>query len=200
MAAQVYTFHISYEGLEDRIWRDVEVSSNYRMDQLGYLVLASFDTMAYHLFEFYYAGKRYGLPKEDSPYPQLDMAEFKLHQLGLEIGDSIQMNYDFGTTQTFWIELVGVEDMQRGRGAHYPCIINGAGRGIIDDYPSGLLAELIEQIVRNGHIDDPVFYRGKMTDWDYRQFDIYSLNYLLKAEIEMIAEGFAPLWGRRRRK
>ncbi len=52
MSIKVYTFQISYEGLEDKIWRKAEVSSNARLDQLGYTVLASFDTMAYHLFEF----------------------------------------------------------------------------------------------------------------------------------------------------
>ena len=54
MATKVYTFHITYEGLEEKIWRKVEVSSNYRLNQLGYMVLAAFDTLAYHLFEFYY--------------------------------------------------------------------------------------------------------------------------------------------------
>ena len=49
MATQVYTFHIVYEGLEKKIWRKVQVSSNYHLDQLGYLALAAFDTMAYHL-------------------------------------------------------------------------------------------------------------------------------------------------------
>ena len=54
MSAKVYTFHISYEGLAEKIWRNIAVSSNYRLDQLGYAVLAAFDTMAYHLFEFHY--------------------------------------------------------------------------------------------------------------------------------------------------
>ena len=54
MATQVYTFHITYEGLEDKIWRKVAVSSNYQLNKLGYVVLATFDTMAYHLFEITY--------------------------------------------------------------------------------------------------------------------------------------------------
>ena len=196
MAAQVYTFHISYEGLEDRIWRDVEVSSHYPLDKLGYMVLASFDTMAYHLFEFHYDEKRYGLPNEDSPYPQLDMAKFKLHQLGLKIGDSIRMDYDFGTTQTFWIELIGVEAMKRGRGNHYPYITNGAGRGILDDYPVEAVVELIEQIDRNGRTDEFVYYRGELRAWDYKWFDLRVMNCLLKMEIMLIADGYAPFWGR----
>lgn len=29
MAAKVFTFHIVYEGLEEKIWRNIAVSSNY---------------------------------------------------------------------------------------------------------------------------------------------------------------------------
>ena len=81
METQVYTFHITYEGLEDKIWRKMAISSNYRLDQLGYAVLAAFDTMAYHLFEFYYNDVRFEIPDEDAVLEQIDMAEFKLQQL-----------------------------------------------------------------------------------------------------------------------
>ena len=66
MATKVYTFHIAYEGLEEKIWRNIAVSSNYRLDQLGYAVLAAFDTMAYHLFEFYYKDGRFEIPNDDA--------------------------------------------------------------------------------------------------------------------------------------
>ena len=38
------------------------------------------------------------------------MEDFKLHQLGLKPGDRIRMDYDFGTTQVFWLELVAQID------------------------------------------------------------------------------------------
>lgn len=75
MAAKVYTFRIAYEGLEDRIWRKVEVSSNYRLDQLGYLILATFDTLACHLFAFYFDNGQFEIPNEDAPFDQIDMAD-----------------------------------------------------------------------------------------------------------------------------
>ena len=66
MAAKVYTFYITYEGLEKYIWRKIEVSSNYRLDQLGYMVLAAFDILAYHLFSFDYKHKLFNIPNENS--------------------------------------------------------------------------------------------------------------------------------------
>jgi len=194
MAAKVYTFHITYEGLEEKIWRKVEVSSNYRLDQLGYMVLASFDTMAYHLFEFYYDDDRFEIPNEDAPFEQVDMANFKLHQLDLKMGDRIRMEYDFGTTQTFWLELVEIADMKRGWGRRYPYVLDGAGRGIIDDMSCAELSELVAQIGRNGKTDEPIYYQERMMPWDYRWFDLDCINSLLKGEIELIEEGYAPFW------
>ena len=194
MAAKVYTFHITYEGLEEKIWRKVEVSSNYRLDQLGYMVLAAFDTLAYHLFEFYYDDDRFEIPNEKAPFEQIDMADFKLHQLKLKLGDRIRMEYDFGTTQTFWLELVEIADMKRGWGRRYPYVLDGAGRGIIDDMSCEELSELVAQIDRNGKTDEPIYYQERMMAWDYRWFDLDCMNSLLKGEIELIEEGYAPFW------
>lgn len=194
MATKVYTFHITYEGLEEKIWRKVEVSSNYRLDQLGYMVLAAFDTLAYHLFEFYYDDDRFEIPNEDAPFEQIDMADFKLHQLKLKLGDRIRMEYDFGTTQTFWLELVEIADMKRGWGRRYPYVLDGAGRGIIDDMSCEELSELVAQIDRNGKTDEPIYYQERMMPWDYRWFDLDCMNSLLKGEIELIEEGYAPFW------
>ena len=194
MATKVYTFHITYEGMEEKIWRKVEVSSNYRLDQLGYMVLAAFDTLAYHLFEFYYDDDRFEIPNEDAPFEQIDMADFKLHQLKLKLGDRIRMEYDFGTTQTFWLELVEIADMKRGCGRRYPYVLDGAGRGIIDDMSCEELSELVAQIDRNGKTDEPIYYQERRMPWDYRWFDLDCMNSLLKGEIELIEEGYVPFW------
>lgn len=194
MATKVYIFQVTYEGLDDKIWRKIAVSSNYRLDQLGYTVLAAFDTMAYHLFEFYYDGERFEIPNEDAFEEQIDMAVFKLHQLKLKIGDRIRMDYDFGTTQTFWIELLNVEDMGRGQGTRYPYIIDGAGCGIIDDMSSEELQELIAQIDNKGQTDDPIYYNNRTFPWDYRWFNLDNTNALFKGEIRMIEEGYEPFW------
>ena len=194
MAAKVFTFHIVYEGLEEKIWRNIAVSSNYRLDQLGYAVLAAFDTMAYHLFEFNYKDDRFEIPSDDADEEQIDMAVFKLHQLDLKIGDRLRMDYDFGTTQTFWIELIGVEDMERGQGRRYPYITEGSGCGIIDDMSSDELQELIEQIDKTGKTEEPIYYNNRMMPWDYRWFELDNVNALFKGEIELIEDGYAPYW------
>lgn len=150
--------------------------------------------MAYHLFEFNYDGERFEIPNEDAYEEQTDMADFKLHQLEFEIGDRICMDYDFGTTQTFWIELIDIQDIGRGQGSKYPYILEGAGRGIIDDMSSDELHELIVQIDTKGKTDEPIYYQDRAIPWDYRWFDLNNINALLKSEIEMIEEGYASFW------
>jgi len=194
MATQVYTFHITYESLEDKIWRNIAVSSNYRLDQLGYTVLAAFDTMAYHMFEFYYDDGKFEIPDEECDDDRIDMANFKLHQLCLKIGDRIQMDYDFGTTQTFWIELISVKEMGKGQGRRYPLVLDGAGQGIIDDMHVDDLKDLISQIDKTGKTEEPIYYKSSTMPWDYTRFNLDYINCLLKGSIELIEEEYAPFW------
>lgn len=195
MATEVYTFLISYEGLEDKIWRKAQVSSNNRLDQLGYLVLAAFDTMANHLFEFEYDGQCFELPDEDAdPDELVDMADYKLHQLKMKPGARMKMTYDFGMDQVFDLELLTVEPMAQGTGKHFPHVIDGAGCGILDDMPVFETRELIEQIDKNGCTDEPLFYKGSAEPWDYRQFDLKMHNFFLKCNIRVIQKAYEEFW------
>lgn len=64
MAVQIYTFKITYADCDNKIWRIAAVSSNYTLAKLGYMILASFDTMAYHLFEMKFKGTTIFLPRK----------------------------------------------------------------------------------------------------------------------------------------
>ncbi len=191
MTAQVYTFLITYEGLEDKIWRKAQVSSNYWLNDLGYMVLAAFDTLAYHLFEFEFNGRSYQLPEDGlEPEDGLDLFCFKLYQLKMKPGDRIRMIYDFGCDQVFWLELLSVEPMGKGQGTRYPRLADGAGCGILDDVPVDETRKLVAQIDQNGCTDEPIYYRERTFPWDYRRFDLKITNKLLKGEIELIADGY----------
>lgn len=114
--ARVYTFKIVYIGCENKIWRDIQISSNSTMAVLGYAVLSSFSTCAYHLFTMTYKGTNYELDDEEFQTKPKLMSETKLGNLKLEIGDKIHMIYDFGEEQEFEITLLSDEEMSRGSG------------------------------------------------------------------------------------
>lgn len=187
MASQVYTFHVSYKGLEDRIWRKISVSSNYQLDHLGYLVLAAFDAKEGHLFEFLYDDVCFSTPSEKNPKPSLDMATFKLSHLNLQEGSLIRMDCDLEAKQAYVLELVNIEDMKRNRGKHYPFVIDGAGFCIIDDFSLESQPKKIEQTYQNSHSNESIYYDERTFTQDYCLLDLKSINASLKYDIDMIA-------------
>ena len=196
----VYTLKIKYISCDDTIWREAQISSNAYLCDLGYMILATFDTMAYHLFNITYKGVTYELPSDEEEIPEDKCVFFvKLSELNLKIGDKLTMIYDFGCEQEFEIEVTDIQPMGRGQGRSYPKIIAGEGRGIIDDMSADDLAELIQQIDKTGssgiqYAGDGIIF-DNMPDWDYRNYSIEFDNCLLKGIITRIAEGYEELMG-----
>lgn len=188
--ARVYTFKIVYTGCENRIWRDVQISSKSTMAVLGYTVLSSFSTCAYHLFYMEYKGTNYELDDEEFQTNPKFLTETKLGDLGLEVGDKIKMIYDFGAEQEFEITLISDEEMSKGNGRAYPKIADGAGRGIIDDMYAEDLLELIRKIDATGKSDFIYSHKGEIIPWDYRNYRIDIDNGLLKYEVNKIKTAY----------
>lgn len=188
--ARVYTFKIIYMGCENKIWRDIQISSNSAMAMQGYAVLSSFSTCAYHLFYMEYKGTNYELNDEEFQTKPKLMAETKLGDLKLEIGDKIHMIYDFGEEQEFEITLLSDEEMSRGSGRAYPKVSDGAGRGIIDDMSAEDLLDLIKKIDKTGKSDFIYANKGEHLPWDYRNYQIDIDNCLLKGEIAKIKSAY----------
>ena len=185
---QIYTFRIAYRGCEEKIWRVAEVSSNNTLAQLGYTILVTFDTLAYHLFSISCKGISYELDTDEEEIDDaLRLCRVKLSALNLQIGDQLVMTYDFGCEQIFDIELTGVQDMPRGHGRAYPRIAEGEGRGIIDDLPADELLKMIREIDRTGvsRFQYMTPYE-KMIHWDYRNYDLEIDNALLKGDVNQV--------------
>lgn len=140
----VITAKITYDDCENKIWREIQISENSFLCNLGYTVLATFDTMAYHLFYIEHNGIEYELPDEDEEVAA-DECVFcvKLSDLKLKMGDCLKMVYDFGCEQVFNIEITDISPMQKGSGRAYPKVTAGEGMGIIDDMAAFELLELI---------------------------------------------------------
>ena len=200
MKAQIYRFKITYDGYEEILKRTVDVSSNYLLSRLGYLVLASFDTLAYHLFEMSYRDKRYEITLEDDAFAleddafaegSIDPRGVALKQLDLEIGSVIRMVYDYGCDQRFTIELVDILEMKKGTSTKYPRIIAGMGKGILDDvspYDFGKIVQKIKKSEKSTHTY--IAPSGETEVWDYRDFDLDKANNTLKRDIANIEIGF----------
>ena len=189
----VLTLKITYADCDNRIWREAQISENARLCDLGYMILASFDTLANHLFKFYFGDRIFDLPDDFSESePEESVFCIKLKDLELEPGKKLQMVYDFGCDHIFDIEVTAVEPMRRGTGRAYPKILGGEGRGILEDIPAFETLEIIRETDKNGKSDHYYLCGGTHEMiWDYRDYHLDYDKYLLKGEIEQIAEGYS---------
>ena len=51
---KVLKFKVGIEGLEDKIWREIEINDRRTVADLAYTILATFDSLAYHLYNIKY--------------------------------------------------------------------------------------------------------------------------------------------------
>ncbi len=187
--AKVIKLRIEYEGLEDKIWRELEMSDNVTIAKLGYTILATFDTMAYHLFEFNVGGVQIYFPEDEEELAP-DILNDKLSSLHFFVNQEFSMTYDYGTEQVFKCKVLSIEDMKKGMGKAYPRIVDGEGAGIVDDVSTNELQEWIKEIDTHDKMKEPFYYKDRRYKWDYRIYDMEIDNALLKGRIETISEGY----------
>lgn len=193
--AKVLTFKVGIEGLEDKIWRKIEITDRRTVADLAYTILATFDSLAYHLYNIKYKNYIFDcwVCAEESPdYDDLTNATIiKLKDLELKENDTMEMEYDYGSTTTFVITYLESRDATEYEGYLYPNIIDGAGRGMLDDMCDFELKEIVEDIDKKGYSEYYVTpgYE-KYEKYDYRKFNIKTNNKKLKGLVLEIKNGY----------
>lgn len=102
---KLLTFRIGIKRLENRIWRAIEILDRRTVADLAYTILASFNSLAFHLYDISYKDKIYdcGIDIEDDlrPVPHTNAVITKLKDLNLQPNDKLKMTYDTGSPTTF---------------------------------------------------------------------------------------------------
>ena len=189
---KVLKFKVGIEGLEDKIWREIEITDRRTVADLAYTILATFDSLAYHLYNIKYKDyifDCFGCTEIDEN--AIDATITKLSVLGLETNDELEMEYDYGSTTTFKITYIGERNMSEFEGYLYPNIVDGAGRGMLDDMCDFELKEIVEDTDRKGYSDYYVTpgYE-KHEKYDYRKFNLKANNKKLKGLVLEIKNGY----------
>ena len=193
--AKVLTFQVGIEGLEDKIWRKIEITDRRTVADLAYTILATFDSLAYHLYDIKYKNKVYDcwidIEYDHRDVELVNAVTTKLSDIVLKENDTMEMDYDTGSTTTFKITYLGSREMEKYNGKHYPYIIDGAGRGMIDDLCDFELKEIVDDIDKKGY-SDHYFTPGyeRTIKYDYRKFNIKNNNALLKGLVLDIKNGY----------
>ena len=189
---KVLKFKVGIEGLEDKIWREIEINDRRTVADLAYTILATFDSLAYHLYNIKYKDYTfYCFESTEVDEDTIDATITKLSVLGLETNDKLEMEYDFGSTTTFKITYLGERNMSEFEGYLYPNIVDGAGRGMLDDMCDFELKEIVEDTDRKGYSDYYVTpgYE-KHEKYDYRKFNLKENNKKLKGLVLEIKNGY----------
>ncbi len=185
----VYTFKIEVKGLEEKIWRSIEILSTSNVARIAYTVLASFQTAMYHLYNISYKGKRYDSMIEAADYygaeKLIDARKVRLYELDLIVNDELTMTYDYGVDWEFRIILTNIRNMENdSKIVDYPKIVDGAGYGIIEDRHYSDARKIIEAIDKTGKVTEyALTLSGKMKKWDYRRYDLAVDNDTLKERL-----------------
>lgn len=192
---KVLTFRVGIEGLEDKIWREIEINDRRTVADLAYTILATFDSLAYHLYKI-----RYNSETFDSWVCVEDRLQFedlknatttKLSKLELKENDKLEMEYDNGSTTTFIITFIKERKMNTFEGYLYPNITDGSGRGMIEDVSDYNLKEIVEETDKKGYSEyyvTPGY--PKYEKYDYRKFNLKANNKKLKGLVLDIKNGY----------
>ena len=193
---RVLTFKVEIEGLEDKIWREIEITNRRTVADLAYTILASFHSLAYHLYDIEYKNKFYDcwicIEDDHRDVELVNAVITKLGSIGLKENDTMRMEYDSGSTTTFIITYLGESDFRRGNGMHYPYVIDGAGYGMIDDITSEELKQIVENIDKTSKSD---YYALRMHgrdsyNYDYRIFNLDKNNLQVRRYFQKIKYKF----------
>ncbi len=193
--AKVLTFQVGIEGLEDKIWRKIEITDRRTVADLAYTILATFDSLAYHLYNIKYKNKVYDcwvcIEYDHSDIKPINAVITKLSSIGLKENDTMEMEYDTGSTTTFKITYLGSREATEYEGYLYPNIVDGAGRGMLDDMCDWELKEIVDDIDKKGYSEHYVTpgYE-KHEKYDYRKFNIKTNNKKLKGLVLEIKNGY----------
>ena len=99
------------------------------------------------------------------------------------------MTYDFVCDWKFNIELLDILEKENDK--KYPYIVEGKGKGIVEDEGIGTLLDFIEANDKGEptlvYISDDEYYDF---EFDYREFNLEELNKKLSSEIRKIKNGF----------
>lgn len=127
----------------------------------------------------------------NSRNPFIDATKVKLSEVDFLSDNKMKMEYDYGSPTIFVITYIKATDLDRGKGTHYPYIIDGQGHGMLDDISSYNLLDIVndtDEKDKSEHYYTPGDEKNEI--YDYRNYDIGYDNCFLKEKFKNIKDGY----------
>ena len=201
---ELYTLLVTYDGLEEKVYRRIKLYSKTKLVEAGNSINYYFRTFCYHLFYFEKDGVMYDFPNDFGSFGKTkNICKYKISDILKSVGDTCEYLYDYGTSQEFTIKLEKIEyttDPENIDIDFYPAVIDGAGRGIVDDMSQN---EFIEKYELAETSNKDFFYiyceEGKKPSkkpeniWYIDNFDIDDLKDNAKSSLKSINKNYKEL-------
>ena len=127
-----YTLKVYPAGLGRSVYRTIEISGKETLDRLCEFIIASFDFIHEHLYEFCMDNRMYS--KDSYEYePELGgrSTNIAIDKIGLVKGQNFSLHYDYGDDWMFTIHVQKIEEESRKTA---PKLIKSVGQ--VDQYPN----------------------------------------------------------------
>ncbi len=107
----VYTLKVYPVGMSRTIYRTIRISGRETLDALCGVIIASFDFIDEHLYEFCMDNRMYSdCSFQSDPENGEPSTRIKLERLGLIKGQNFSLHYDFGDDWMFTIHVQKIEE------------------------------------------------------------------------------------------
>ena len=202
---QRYTIRAAVADYPKDCWCDIDILSDQTFGDLGAAVLASFESMAYHLWhiETKDLHLEYGMDPDmvdlvhRDGFRTLDPESVQIGQAALRQGEQLVMMYDYGTTWDFVLTVQSVAPIGPVDRSLYPQIAAGKGARMVDDVSPCTMRGLMDSQKRGEAMsDDSEYYemlRADDLDWRYDYFDLYGVRHAFQGTVRSILQGYREL-------
>lgn len=186
---KVLTFYVGIKGLEDKIWRKIEIKESDTLADFSYFILASFDLFSNEFFTITCGNNKY-----DSAIDSFDNEDYKsvmsikLKDINYVADKSMILDYDFNSKITFIINYI---DSKNSKDNDYPKIIDGAGKGAIEYVSAEELKQIVDETDRLGHSNYSTTIINENDEeeeeiFDYNDFDLETDNFMAQSNMRFI--------------
>jgi len=125
---KVFTFRVSLDGSNPRIWRRFEVTDDLSLDLLHSVIQIVMGWEFAHLYEFVVGAKRYDMPMPidmGGPLGDAPADEVRIGEVLSQKGDKLTYVYDMGDSWMHTLALGKISEPEPGR--RYPRCLSGKG-------------------------------------------------------------------------
>lgn len=127
-----YTLKVYPVGLGREVYRVIEMTGGYSLNNLCEIILLTFDFTDEHLYEFCMDNRMYSdCSYQSNPEYDEPSTRVKLDEIGLMVKQKFSLHYDFGDD---WMFTIVVQKIEETSEKVAPTVIKE--KGAIEQYPT----------------------------------------------------------------